>query len=135
MFNDRPIESQHIKDALGVARQTFDYFDLAGGIYLIDSQEWAWAYKKSATWNAFVDDPETPLGFRIRAREAELGSERAKEMIEGAAFTLTSMQDFGHQTKLWASDMIRLLRKAGLHIDHTPFGGRRLPRLEGMDLR
>lgn len=135
MFNDRPIESEHIREALSGAKYLFDYFDLAGGIYLIDSQEWAWAYQKSTTWNAFVDDPETPLGFRIRAREAELGSERAKELIEGAAFTLTSMQDFGNQTRLWAGDMIKMLNKAGFSIHYKPFNGNKLPRIEGIDLR
>ena len=135
MFNDRPIESEQIREAFQFTKQMFDYYDLAGGIYLIDSKEWAWAYQKSATWNAFIDDPEMPLGFRIRARQNELGTERAKELIEGTAFVLTSMQDFGNQTRLWAGDMIKMLRKAGISIQYKPFNGNKLPRLEGMDLR
>lgn len=135
MFNDRPIEDPKLREALHGAKYLFDYFDLAGGIYLINANEWAWQYYMPSTWNANIDDKDTPMGFRIRARQEELGPERAKQLIEGSAFTLTSMQDFGNQTRLWAGDLISILKKAGITIDYKPFNGVRLPRLGGIDLR
>jgi hypothetical protein len=135
MFNDRPIEDASLKEALDLIVHTINYYDLAGGVFLVKGAEWCYGYQMPATWNAHIDDPSTPMGFRIRAREAELGRDRAGELLLGSAQVLTSMQDFGNQTRLWAGDMIKLLRKAGLHIDHTPFNGQRLPRLEGLDLR
>lgn len=135
MFNERTIESENIKQALSGAKYLFDYLDLAGGIYVVDRSEWAWGYQGKATWNAFIEDSNTPLGFRIRARQEELGPERAKELIEGAAFVMTSMQDFGNQTRLWAADLIKIMRQAGFTIDYKPFSGRPLPRLYGQDLR
>ena len=135
MFNDRPIEDAQLREALAVIGGAIQYFDLAGGVFLVKGDEWCYGYQMPATWNAHIEDKSTPMGFRIRPREAELGRDRAGELLLGSAQVLTSMQDFGHQTKIWATDMIKLLRKAGLHIDHTPFNGRKLPRLEGMDLR
>lgn len=135
MFNDRPIEDLDLKATLDAIGAAIQYSDLAGGVFLVKGAEWCYGYQMSATWNAHIDDKSTPMGFRIRAREAELGRDRAGELLLGSAQVLTSMQDFGNQTRLWAGDMIKLLRKAGLHIDHKPFGGQRLPRLEGLDLR
>ena len=135
MFNDRPIDSQEIKTALIGAKYLFDMYDLAGGIFLINQNEWAYGYQMSTSWNAHVDDPNTPMVFKIRARANELGIERAKQLLEGSAFCLTSMQDFGNQTRLWAGDMIKMLRKVGLHIDYTPFNGKPLPRMYGVDMR
>lgn len=135
MFNDRPIESSQIREALSSAKYIFDYFDLSGGIYLIDPKEWAYGYQHQSTWNAFVEDSNTPMGFRIRARQEELGPERAKELIEGAAFVMTAMQDFGNQTRLWAGDLIKIMKQAGITIDYKPFNGKPLPRITRLDLR
>lgn len=135
MFNDRPIESKEIRDALIGAKYLFDTYDLAGGIFLINYAEWAYGYQMPTSWNAHVNDSNMPMGFRIRARQEELGSERAKQLIEGSAFCLTSMQDFGNQTRLWAGDMIKMLKKVGLHIDYKPFNGKPLPRIYGVDMR
>ena len=135
MFNDRPIRSAQLREALDLIGSTINYYDIAGGAFLVYKDEWCYGYQMPATWNAHIEDKATPMGFRIRAREDELGRDRAGELLLGSAQVLTSMQDFGNQTRLWAGDMIKLLRKAGLHIDHTPFGGQRLPRLEGIDLR
>jgi len=135
MFNDRQIESRQLREALSGAKYLFDYLDLAGGIYIVDRSEWAWGYQGQATWNAFIEDKNTPLGFRLRARQDELGPERAKELIEGAAFVMTSMQDFGNQTRFWASDLIKIMKQAGFTIEHKPFGGQPLKRLSGIDMR
>lgn len=135
MFNDRLPEDQKLQEALNMIAGVIQYYDLAGGVFLINSKEWAYGYHTPATWNAHIEDSSTPLGFRIRARQEELGEERAKELIEGSAFVLTSMQDFGNQTRIWAGDMIKLLRKVGLDISYKPFNGQRLPRIYGVDMR
>ena len=142
MQNDRPIEDPRMQDALQVIAEVYRMYDLAGGAYVVNAKEMAFTYAIYTTWNAIVEDdnlPEQPgmqtLGFRIRANEAELGAERAKELIEGTAWMLGAMKNFGMQSTQWATDMMRMLRKAGIHIDHTPFGGQRLPHIEAMDLR
>lgn len=135
MFNERPIDNPNLRNALNTVGDLIRYYDLAGGVFLVNSSEWAYGYHMTATWNAHIDDPSTPLGFRIRARSAEIGDERAKELLTGSVFTLTSMQDFGNQTRLWAGDMIKLLRKVGLRIEYKPFNGQRLPRIGGVDMR
>jgi len=135
MFNDRPIEDINTQACLRAIRDVLDYYDLAGAVMLVNSSEWAYTYHFPTTWNAFINDESTPLGFRLRARQAELGEERAHELILGAAFVLTSMQDFGNQTRLWAQDLIQILKKAGVEVSYKPFNGQKLLRLSGMDMR
>ena len=141
-MNQRPLHDPRTQDALNLIYDVYRYHDLAGAVCVINPNEWGYGYIWETTWSAAVDDPDlpavggmVPLGFRIRAREAELGRERAQELLTGTAFTLTSLKDFGTQTQIWAQDLIRLLRKHGLQIDYKPFNGQRLPRIQGMDMR
>ena len=134
-FGERPIDSQHMKDALAQIAIVMEMYDLSGTVCLINEKEWSYAYKFPSTWNANVQDADTPLGFRIRAREAELGADRAEQLLTGSAFVLTSLQDFGNQTRLWAADMIKMVKKVGLHISYRPFNGHKLTRLVGIDMR
>ena len=141
-MNDRPLQDPKAQEALNIIYGLYKYYDLAGGVCIVNPQEWGYGYIWETTWNACVNDPNLPvrggmqpLGFRIRAKEAELGRERAKELLTGSAFTLTSLKDFGTQTKIWAEDLIRLLRKNGLQIDYKPFNGKPLPRIGGYDMR
>jgi hypothetical protein len=141
-LNSRPLQDPTTQEALNLIAQVYRYYDLAGGVAVVNAQEWGYGYVWQATWNACVEDPDLPardglmpLGFRIRAREADLGRARAQELLTGTAFTLTSLKDFGTQTRIWAEDLIRLLRQHGLRIAYTPFGGQRLPRIQGLDLR
>lgn len=141
-MNDRPLNDPKSQEALNAIHDLYQYYDLAGGVCIINPNEWGYGYVWETTWNACVNDADLPaqlgwqpLGFRIRAKEAEQGRERARELLTGSAFTLTSLKDFGTQTKIWAEDLIRLLRKNGLQIDYKPFNGQRLPRIQGMDLR
>jgi len=133
MQNDRPIQNPKIQMGLDIFRYVCHDGDLAGGVYLIDENEMGFAYWMPATWNAFIEDRELELGFRIRARQDELGAERAKYFIEGTAHVLGAMQQFGLQTKLWGLDIQRLIQKGGkLSIQHNyP----KIPRLAGIDLR
>ena len=135
-MNDRPLDDPKSQEALDIIYGVYKYYDLAGGVCIVNPQEWGYGYVWETTWNACVDDPNLPareglqyLGFRIRAKESELGQARARELLTGTAFTLTSLKDFGTQTRMWAEDLMRLLRKNGLKIDYKPFGGKSLPRI------
>lgn len=141
-MNQRPLSDPKTQEALNLIAEIFAYYDLAGGVCVVNRDEWGYGYSFPATWNACVTDADlpaqdgmVPLGFRIRAREAELGSDRAKELLLGTAHTVASLKDFGTQTKLWAEDLMRVLRKQGMRIEYTPFNGQRLPRITGMDMR
>jgi len=127
MYNDRPIEDRYMQEVLNMFYYACDRYDLAGGIYLVNREEMGFAYALPATWNAFIQDSSTPLGFRIRASTKELGKERAKELIEGTAHIAGSMIDFGDQTRIWGKDLIRLLKGAGIEITRQ---GRNIPHLD-----
>ena len=142
MQNERPIDDPRMQEALGLIAEVYRLYDLAGGAYVVNPKEMAFHYAIYTTWNAVVEDDDLPqqpgmqtLGFRIRARQEELGAARAKELLAGTAWMLGAMKDFGMQCTQWATDMMRLLRQAGIHIEHTPFGGQRLPHIGSMDLR
>ena len=142
MRNDRPIDDPRMQEALQVIAEVYRLYDLAGGAYVVGPKEMAFHYALYTTWNAVVEDDNLPqepgmetLGFRIRAKQEELGTERAKELIEGTAWMLGAMQNFGMQCTQWATDMMRMMRKAGIHIEHRPFGGQRLPHIGGIDQR
>mgnify|MGYP001592537468 FL=1 len=104
-------------------------YDLAGAVCLVNEDEWGYAYHLPATFNAIVEDPTVPLGFRIRAKSADLGHDRAHALTVGAAHVICSLKDFGQQTQVWMSDLLRLLRRAGVQVTHRPFNGQKLPRL------
>jgi hypothetical protein len=133
MRNDKPVNNPRIQEALDIFKYICKLHDIAGAVYFCDKEEMGYAYSQSATWNAHIEDENTPMGFRIRARREELGEERAKELLEGSGWVLASMFQFGNQTRLWAQDLIKLLGKAGMKIDMN------FPKIfrieEGYDLR
>lgn len=129
MQNDRLPESPYMARCRSEIIALLERYDLAGAVCLVNEEEWSYAYQLPATWNAIVDDPTVPLGFRVRAKSAELGHDRAHALILGAAHTTCSLKDFGHQTQRWMSDLLRMLRQAGVQITHRPFNGQKLPRL------
>jgi hypothetical protein len=129
MRNDRQIENQRIKEALEIFAYVCERSDLAGGCYVIDEKEMGFTYWMPATWNAFIADASLELGFRIRAKQDELGPERAKEFIEGAAYVIGCMQQFGLQTRLWGQDLQKLMEEHGkMAIQHN---WPKIPRLAG----
>ncbi|SRR5712691_4480948 len=132
MENDRPIEDPKLREALNIVQDVFRFYDLAGGIMLVNKDEAAYGYSLYTTWNAIVEDAETPFGFRIRIREEELGKERAEKIALGTAHLFCSMIDFGTQTKVWFGDMLKLLKSTGIRVHHIPFNGRKLPRIGGL---
>lgn len=132
MQNERPLDNPHIQEALDVFHAICERYDLAGGVYFTDATEMGFTYHPCATWNAHIADASLPLGFRIRARERELGPERAKELLDGSGWVIASMHQFGHQTKLWAQDLRKILKDMGMTIQgHFPT----IPRLGAVDMR
>lgn len=129
MYNDRPLTNPHIQEALDLFTVICERYDLAGAVTFIDAKEMGFAYHLPATWNGFVPDPTTPLGFRMRIKEAELGRERAQEFAEGTVWVLGALLDFGEQTNRWARDLWNMLKRAGMSLSRRRFGGQRLPRL------
>lgn len=135
MRNERPLEDARTQEALDKIHAIYREYDLAGGFYVVNPQEMGFGYSLYTTWNAIVEDDELPLGFRIRVKTAEQGPERAQAMVEGTAWMLGAMRDFGRQCEQWGKEMMQLLRKAGVGLSYHPFGGQRLPHIGGMDLR
>lgn len=129
MINNRPIDSEHIREVLNLFTYACDRKDLSGGIYLVDREEVGFTYHMPASWNAFIDDRETPFGFRIRAKKEELGIERAKELIEGSAFVVGAMQQIGLQTRLWGQDLQKLMEQNGKMKFHHNWP--KIPRFSG----
>lgn len=135
MQNDRPIEDPRMQEALAIIAEVYRQYDLAGGAYVVNEKEMAFTYALYTTWNAVVEDPTLPLGFRIRTNQEEMGVDRARALLEGTAWMMGAMKNFGMQCTQWANDLMRMMRQAGIHIDHTPFGGQKLPHIAGIDMR
>jgi hypothetical protein len=130
MFNDRPIEDPRLQAALDEVQAIYRRYDLAGAVMLVSEDDAAFAYPLYTTWNAVIEDPTVqPLGFRFRVKQAEQGVERAQALMLGTAHMLCQLHDFGVQTRIWMGDLLSMLRQAGIRIQHTPFNGRKLPRL------
>lgn len=129
MNNKRPCTDPHLEACRAEILAVIQHYDLAGAVCLANEHEWAYAYQLSATWNGFVDDDTTPLGFRIRIQTDTLGAARAQAFAEGTVGLIGALKDFSTQTSTWMQDLFRILRKAGMQITHRPFGGKRPPRL------
>lgn len=127
MFNDRPIKDPKMQEALDLVKAVMAAYGLAGACMLVGPKEAAFTYKMDAPWSACQPDPGTPLGFRIRTSIAEHGREGRHSRLEGAAHTFCTLSDFGSQTMDWMEQLKMILRKSGLEIEHTPFGGKPLP--------
>ena len=127
MFNERPIDDANLQAGLDEVKAVMARRGLAGACMLVASNEVAYTYGMHAPWSAIQLDVKTPLGFRIRASKEADGVEGRHAKLEGAAHTICQLSDFGAQTMDWMEQLKALLRKSGLEIEHTPFGGRPLP--------
>jgi hypothetical protein len=132
MFNERPIDDPVLQQALDEMRAVLLKYDLAGAVCVVNENEAAFTYKIHAEWSALRPDPNTPLGFRLRARTREDGKELTERRVESALHTICQVADFGQQTQFWMNDMKVLARQHGIEFDHTPFGGKPLPHISGM---
>jgi hypothetical protein len=128
-MNDRPIDNPRLQKALNECKAVFARYGLAGAVMLVSADEAAYCYAMHAPWSAIRYDPDTPLGWRIRSKEAEIGKAMAHVRMEGAVHTLCQLRDFGFQTESWMAEVLAMLRDAGIEFDHTPFGGKPLPPL------
>lgn len=129
MQNDRPIQDPRLQEALTMIHLICREYDLAGAIMLVSEHEAAFTYPIYTTWNIVAEDDSVPLGFRFRLKTAEQGPERAHQLALGTGHMLHQLKDFGAQTQLWMGDLLKNLAQAGMRFDHTPFNGRKLPRL------
>lgn len=127
MKNDRPIEDHKLQRALDEVKGIMARYGLAGACMLVSPQEAAYTYKLHAPWSAWRYEPSTPLGFRLRANEAEEGKATTLRRLDGAVHTVCQLSDFGSQTMDWMEQLKALMREAGLEFDHTPFNGKPLP--------
>jgi len=128
-MNDRPIEDPRVQKALDEIKMVFARYGMAGAAMVIGPDEAAYCYAMHAPWSAIRYDPDTPLGWRIRASLAEDGSEGRHARLEGAAHTVCQLSDFGSQTQDWMEQIKVMMRETGLDIEHTPFNGQPLPSL------
>lgn len=129
MKNDRPVENPELQAALDEVQEILTRHGLAGACMLVSATEAAFTYRMHAPWSAFRPDNTADLGFRLRAKASEQGADVAHKTMEGAAHTVCVLNDFGHQTAMWMEDLLRMMRRAGVEIEHTPFGGKPLPHL------
>lgn len=129
MFNERKVDDPRLQAALDAVLAMAREQDLACAVMLVNETEAAFGYQLFTSYNAVIEDPELPLGFRFRLKTAEQGQERAAQLALGTGHMLHQLKDFGHQTKIWMSDLLANLAKAGLTFDHIPFNGQKLPRL------
>jgi hypothetical protein len=127
MFNERPIDDPNLQAGLDEVKAVMARRGLAGACMLVAPNEAAYTYGMHASWSAIQPDAMTPLGFRIRASKEADGIEGRHAKLEGAAHTVCQLADFGAMTMDWMEQLKMILRKSGLEIEHTPFGGRPLP--------
>jgi len=128
-MNDRPIRDPALQAALNDVKRIMQRYGLAGACMLVSAEEAAFTYGLHAPWSAIRGDATTPLGWRIRAIEAETGKALTHRRVEGAVHTICQLADFGSQTMDWMEEIKLMLRQAGIDFDHTPFNGQPLPHL------
>jgi len=128
-MNNRPVEDPRLQKALDEVKMVFARYGMAGAAMVIGPDEAAFVYAMHAPWSAIRYDPDTPLGWRIRASLGEDGKEGRHARLEGAAHTVCQLSDFGSMTQDWMEQIKVMLRETGLEIEHTPFGGQPLPSL------
>ena len=129
-MNNRPVEDPRLQKALDDVKRVFAKYGYAGAVMMISADEAAFFYAMHAPWSAIRFDPDTPLGWRIRAKEAEDGRAVTEARLEAAVHTICMLADFGEQTMEWMTQVKAMLRQAGIDFDHTSFGGQPLPPIQ-----
>jgi hypothetical protein len=129
VFNERKLEDARTQEALNMILLIMREYDLAGAVCVVNEHEMGFGYQLYTTFNIIIEDDTVPLGLRFRLKTAEQGPERAEQLALGTGAMLHQLKDFGAQTQLWMGDLLAMLRKAGMTFTHTPFNGRKLPRL------
>ena len=130
MFNMRPLDDARTTQARKKIAAIYEEYDLAGAFMVINSEEAGYRYQLPTSWNAFLYDIATPMGLRIRAKSANMGHAQAHAALEGSAHILCQLSDFGAQTYKWCNDLLRMMQRQGIEIEHTPWGGESLGTIE-----
>jgi hypothetical protein len=128
-MNSRPVDDPRLQKALDEIKQVYARYGFAGAAMVIGPQEGAFFYAMHAPWSAIRYDRDAPLGWRLRAIQAEEGRAKTEARIEGAVHTVCQLSDFGFQTQEWMEQVKAMIRRAGINFEHTSFGGRPLPPL------
>jgi hypothetical protein len=128
-MNNRPVGDPRLQKALDEVKQVFARHGFAGAAMVIGPEEAAFFYAMHAPWSAIRYDPETPLGWRLRAISAEDGAAKTHERVEAAVHTVCQLADFAFQTSEWMDDIKRMLHAAGIEFEHVSFNGRPLPHI------
>jgi hypothetical protein len=127
-MNDRPIDDERLQKALDEVKMVFARYGFAGAAMVISPDEAAYFYAMHAPWSAIRYDPDSPLGWRLRAVSGGSESKEVlKAKVEGAVHTICQLADWGSQTMDWMEQVKSLVRDAGIDFDHVPFGGQPLP--------
>ena len=129
MRNDRPIQDRNLRHGLAEVQKVLRRRGLAAAVMLVSEDEAAFTYAMHAPWSAIRPEPQSDLGFRIRAKSAEDGPELTHARVLVAVHTICQISDFGEMTMSWMEDLKLLLRRSGIDFEHTPFNGRPLPHL------
>jgi hypothetical protein len=132
-MNNRPVDDPRLQKALDEVKMVFARYGYAGCAMVISPDEAAFFYAMHAPWSAIRFDPDTPLGWRFRAKEAEDGRAVTEARVEAGVHTVCQLSDFGFQTQEWMEQVKAMLRQAGIDFDHTSFGGRPLPSIQQAD--
>ncbi|MGI9306119.1 MAG: hypothetical protein ACR2P5_02320 [Gammaproteobacteria bacterium] len=132
MQNNRPVENPKLEAARREIFQIYKKYDFAGAFEVISEDEAAFGYPIAASWSAIRPDPQAPLGIRLKAKSSVSGDH---ERLEGAAHTMCQLMDFGAQTYKWMGDLVKILQREGIVIEHTPFGGDSIDDITGIDIR
>lgn len=127
MINDRPVNDPKLQACLNEIRSVMERYDFPGAVMLINEEEAVFSYKMDARWSALRKDRATPLGFRLRVKESEIGRRESERRVTGAMHTMCQLSDFGSQTMDWMEQLKSMARGAGIDFEHTPFNGRPLP--------
>ena len=131
-MNNRPVDSPKLQKALDEVKAVFARYGYAGCAVVISPEEAAFFYAMHAPWSAIRFDPETPLGWRLRAKSAEDGKAVTEARVEGAVHTVCQLSDFGAQTMDWMEQVKAIIRGAGIDFEHTSWGGKPLPSIRPM---
>lgn len=129
-MNNRPVDDPKLQRALDEVKAVFARYGFAGAAMVISPEEAAFFYAMHAPWSAIRYDPDTPLGWRLRAVSSDEGHAAASVRVEGAVHTVCTLADFGAQTMYWCEEIMVMIREAGIDFEHTSFGGEPLPHIK-----
>ena len=82
-MNNRPIGDARLQKALDECKAVFARYGMAGAVSMISEDEAAFFYAMHAPWSGIRFDPDTPLGWRLRVKQDEIGRAEADGIFRG----------------------------------------------------